>query len=160
MKYLLSALAILMLVSNAHAQSAVAWHGVAKITEASTQCQASGWGVGSSFTYVHRPRFISGKNDLTNNGPDTYLNLYQHFTGQSYVFSGKDIKFASTVKTSAVGLSVRGGAYTFNTTASEGQTTPKIVNSTTDNVSIRITIDNFFNNTGCTVTLRGAATRR
>jgi hypothetical protein len=156
----LAVLAGAFVCGSAQAQSPKVWRGFANIALASPGCAAAGWSVGNTFTYVHRPRFVDTKNNLVDNGADTYLNLYNIHLGMGLKFTNRDIFGAGAVTVPVSFLSSRGGSGSYNVVVTAASTVPRFPQTTTQSVSIVLTIGNFSNVSDCTVTIEGSATRR
>jgi hypothetical protein len=147
-RLLLATIALASLAVPASARTV--WQGDVFITAANSICQSAGWPVGNYLRVEFRPH------NLTDNGSNTYLGLYSPRSAQTYSIAGKGL-VAGTYAAGGITSTAFPQGWTSTFSGVSVSPAPKL---TTKTVTIKATITNFFNNTGCTVTIQGAAFQR
>ena len=150
MKSKLMALAFLVAMTST-ASATVNWQGEIMVTTVSAGCAASGDLVGDNYLANYFPQ------GLSNNGTISWLSFFNRRSGWVMRFTST----AAGAIYNGTRLTSRGPVTLANGQILSFTRTPAVITATTQTIAITAQISNWLGgNTGCTVTIQGAFTRR
>jgi len=146
--------------TGAHAATLAAWQGsvtIVKLAESSAgACSTLGFSPGDLAHSIYRANLNAGE-------PPSALSIVSSRAANIIFQSGTDTKLngAGTFKATYVGgRATTTASFTPYTGSFKLKVTPSSPLATTNQVTVTGTIGNFFNNTGCTVTIEGSYFKR
>jgi hypothetical protein len=148
MKRLIMAAMLLGGIAVPASAAEVVWQGDMYFITVSAACKTKGFNVGSYYRSEFKPR------NLGDNGPDTKFSLVTQRSAVAYHWTGADFGNGAIPGN---GIGSTANAFSFTSTFTGSGTLPAAANITPTTRSITVTakIANFFNTTGCNVTLKG-----